>query len=133
MELLNGVLAAALMALAGLNYFKTRQLERRLILSVAAVNDLAFRSDETAKFLETQVARAYYDQLRRAGRLVFRGDTPVDEALSHPGAREVLIEQKLIKKKQSGPITHSLAEQAGQAGVSLERALVALNNLEVSP
>ncbi|MFQ5671652.1 MAG: hypothetical protein ACE5G9_01035 [Nitrospinales bacterium] len=132
MEFLTWTLVAVLAALAGLNYFKTRQLERQIILSVAAVNNLTFQFDEMTAFLETQLARAYYDQLQRRGGLIFRGDTPVDEALSRPGAREVLIAQKLIKKKQSGPFATSLAEQAGQAGISLERVLIALNNLEVS-
>ena len=61
--------------------------------------------------------------------LVFDGDVPLDEVLSHPGARELLIDTKFIKKKEQGPFEKSLADQAKQTGQPLEPVLVALSNL----
>ena len=54
------------------------------------------------------------------------------EALAHPGARDILVGSKLIKKKDQSPFEKSLADQAKQACIPLEPILVALNDLEVS-
>jgi len=132
MELLNWILAIFLAGFAGLHYLKVRQMERRLILSVAEVNDLTFKFNEMVKFLENQIARAHYDQLKRTGQRVFHEETQVDEAISHPGVRDILLDRKLLKRKASGPFEKSLAEQAREASVSLEPILVALNDLEAS-
>ncbi|MEC7640948.1 MAG: hypothetical protein VYC17_02220 [Nitrospinota bacterium] len=129
MEIFNGVLAVGLLGLAGLSLLKSRQLERRLILSVASVNDLTFKFKETVEYLEKHIARVQCVQLKHAGLLIFDGDAPLDEVLSHPGARELLIDTKFIKKKEQGPFEKSLADQAKQTGQPLEPVLVALSNL----
>lgn len=133
MEILNWVLAIFLVGLAGYHYVTVRQLERRVINGLASVNDLSFRFGELAAFLENQIAKAHYDQLKRADRLVVREDTHIDEALSYPGAREILVKGKLIGKKDAGPFQESLAQRAGERNVPLEPLLAALNNLEPAP
>ena len=133
MEIVNCILAGALSSLAAYQIFKLKDLQRKASKNSSLLNDLAFKYKDNTEFIKTQIARVHYDLLKRSNRLVFHADTSLEEALAHPGAREILIGRKMIRKRHREYLTGTLAERARECQLSLEPILIALNDLEKAP
>ena len=99
----------------------------------ALLNNLAFKHSDSTEFLARRIAGIHYEILEKSGNIIFHPKTLMEEALSHSGAREVLIKRKMIRKKDKGPFEGSLAEQAHKRKLALEPVLIELNNLENKP
>ena len=85
---------------------------------------------DSTEFLSTLAARIHYDLLIRSKRLVFYPEMFLQDALSYPGARELLIKHKMITKKNEGSFKETLFQRATNSQISLEPVLIALNDLE---
>lgn len=132
MELTNWVLAGFLAALFGGYYFKVRQVDKLVDHQQANVNDLIFRHNDAIEFLEYQFAKINYQFLADKNQLKFTAATPLSQAISHNGAREILVKSKLIKKKDESINNDSLAKRARELDIPLDPILVKLNMLETS-
>jgi hypothetical protein len=133
MDTLNWILAGLLTALLGLVFLKTRQLEKLLADRQSDMEDLSFRHGEASDFIQNQIAKTHYQMLARVGRLKFTPDTSLAQALSHEGARDILVKHKLIKRNNAAIPETSLARQAKALNIPLEPALADLNILETLP
>ena len=121
-----------IIGLAGYQAIVINKLSRQVADTAFLLNDLAFKQKEAANFIETQAARIHFDILKRLEQLEFYPDMPLQKALDRPGARELLIRFKMIRKKDEGPFDETLAQRARKYQLSLEPILVILNDLEVS-
>lgn len=132
MELINWVLTGFLTALLGLYFFKVRQVVKFIDHQLANIDDLAFRHSETIDFMEYQFAKIQYQVLAQKNQLMFSADTPLSQAISHSGAREILVKSKLIKRKDESINDESLGKRAKDLNIQLDSILVKLNMLETS-
>ncbi len=132
MELIQLILAGFLTALFGGYYFKVRQVDKLVDHQQANVNDLIFRHNDAIEFLDYQFAKINYQFLADKNQLKFTADTPLSQAISYNGAREVLVKSKLIKKKDTSINDESLGKRARDLDIPLDPVLVKLNMLETS-
>lgn len=130
MDILNWILAAILVGLAVLQFIEIRLLGKQLAHRQSNLNDLVFRHNEASEFMENQIAKIHYQMLVRTGKLKFNADTTLVETLSHPGAHEILVKCKLLKKKDNENSNDTLAERTAELDIPLEPVLAALNLLE---
>lgn len=130
MDIINWTLAGILTGLMGWHFLKIRQLEKLLSQHQFDIEDLNFRHNEASDFMENQIAKTHYQMLIRIGHLKFTADTQLADALSHEGAREILVKYKMIKRNDPPLMDISLAQRAEDLSIALEPVLVALNFLE---
>ena len=107
-----------------------KKLKKQSANTIALLNDLLFKHNDSTEFLSKRIAGINYDFLQRSEQLIFHSYTTMEEALSRPGAREVLIQRKMIRKKDKGPFQGNLAERARECKLSLEPVLISLNDIE---
>lgn len=132
METLNLTLVIILTGLAGALYLKVCRLEKRIHDHIAWVSDLNFKFSEMSEFMDNHIAKVHYDLLKRTSDLLFREDTQLDEALSYPEVRDILVKSKLIQNNDTGPFQTSLEQRAKERKVPLASVLIALNDLKIA-
>ena len=130
MEILTWILIAGVAGLAGYQGHSLSKLRRQTADTTSLLSDLEFKQKDSTEFLGTQAARIHYDLLKRSKRLVFYPEMPLQQALNQPGARELLIRRKMIRKKDEGPFEETLTQRARNSELSLEPILIALNDLK---
>ena len=131
METLNLTLVIVLASIAGALYLKVCQLEKRIQNTIALVSDLNFKFSEMSEFMDNHIAKVHYDFLKQTSDLRFREETQLDEALSYPEVRDILVKSKLIKNNDTGPFQTSLEQRAKERKVPLASVLIALNDLKI--
>lgn len=132
MEILNLVLILVLAGLVLYQLIQTRRLQKKIVNHVSSMNNLRFRYNEIEVYLEDHIAKIYLDNMERFHKLKIRGETSLTDAVAHPGVRDILIAQKIIQAKETGPWDESLAQRAGIRKVPLAPLLVDLNDPEVT-
>lgn len=130
METLNLILIIALPGLVLYHLIQTRSLEKKMANHLSSMINLRFRFNEIEVYLEDHIAKIYLDHMDRYEKLNIKGETSLTEAVTHPGVRDILIGQKIIQAKETGPWEESIAQRAGIRKVPLAPLLVDLNDQE---
>ena len=130
MEIFILIAIALLSSLVVFNAIALQKLKKKSASASALLNDLTFKHNNSTEILTNRIAGIHYEILENSGNIIFYPQTLMEEALSHLGAREILIKRKMIRNKDKGPFEGSLAERAKIRKLSLEPILIALNNLE---
>ena len=130
MDIITWIVLLILVVLIVYQTVALKKLKKESVKASSLLNDLAFAHSNSMELLAIRVAGIHYDLLERSGRIVFFPHTSIKETLSKPGAREILIKRKIIRKKDKGPFKDTLEERARKNKLSLLPILIDLNDLE---